>query len=106
MSSKKCSICVHQRRPEIEAALLAGVSLRKMAESFGGRKDALSRHFRRHMEGRNLATEQAASTRPAIAVDAPPEPEKVAPKIQARGTPAPDQTFESKSPDSVQAADG
>lgn len=44
MSGLSCSACSDPRRPEIDAALLAGDSLRDIAGRFGTSKSALSRH--------------------------------------------------------------
>jgi hypothetical protein len=40
----KCTICDHPQRGEIEAALVAGRSLRNVAQQFGVSHDALHRH--------------------------------------------------------------
>lgn len=40
----KCSICFHERRKEIDAALVAGTSLRTIAARFGPSKTSLIRH--------------------------------------------------------------
>lgn len=40
----KCSICFHERRKEIDAALVAGTSLRTVADRFGSSKTSLIRH--------------------------------------------------------------
>ena len=42
----KCTICDHPQRGEIEAALVAGRSLRNVAQQFGVSHDALHRHRR------------------------------------------------------------
>ncbi|GEM_PF-1983857 len=44
MSGLPCSTCADARRPEIDAALVSGSSLRDIAGRFGTSKSALSRH--------------------------------------------------------------
>ena len=39
-----CTICTHQRRPEIDRALLAGEPLRNIAQRYGTSPAALHRH--------------------------------------------------------------
>jgi hypothetical protein len=39
-----CSICVHDRRKEIDRAIIDGTSLRKMAERFGITMSSANRH--------------------------------------------------------------
>jgi hypothetical protein len=46
---KKCSICVHQKRKEIESAILEGKPLRLVASRFSVSEDALSRHKLKHI---------------------------------------------------------
>jgi hypothetical protein len=45
---RKCSICVHQQKTEIERSLLAGDSYRTVAQRFDVSRDAVVRH-RRHL---------------------------------------------------------
>lgn len=44
MSGPTCSTCADKRRPEIDAALVSGDSLRDIAGQFGTSRSALSRH--------------------------------------------------------------
>ena len=45
---RKCSICIHERRAEIERSVLAGDSYRTVAQRFDVSRDAVVRH-RRHL---------------------------------------------------------
>ena len=45
----RCSVCRHERRSEIESALVAGDSLRKIAKQFSVGKGAIDRHKSRHL---------------------------------------------------------
>jgi hypothetical protein len=45
---RKCSICIHEQRPEIERSVLAGDSFRTVAQRFRVSRDAVVRH-RKHL---------------------------------------------------------
>ena len=45
---RKCSICTHEQRPDIERCVLAGASYRTVARQFAVSRDAVVRH-RRHL---------------------------------------------------------
>ena len=45
---RKCSLCIHDRRQEIEQALLSGDSYRTIAQRFTVSRDAVVRH-RKHL---------------------------------------------------------
>jgi hypothetical protein len=45
---RKCSLCIHERRYDIEQAMLAGGSYRVVAQRFAVSRDAVVRH-RRHL---------------------------------------------------------
>src|SRR5215471_4729358 len=45
---RKCSLCIHDRREQIEQALLCGDSYRIVAQRFAISRDAVGRH-RRHL---------------------------------------------------------
>lgn len=47
--ARPCSICTHDKRNAIDAALIAGQSYRQIAARFGVSQSALSRHLRRHL---------------------------------------------------------
>jgi transposase len=55
-----CSICIHADRLQIEASLIAGMSLRDIARQFSVSKDSVSRHKQRCMKPaiQELAAEQ------------------------------------------------
>lgn len=57
-----CTICRSQQRPEIDAALVAGDSLRGVAKRFGVSAAAVFRHKRDHLASR-IAKAQAAVER-------------------------------------------
>jgi len=45
----QCTVCLHTRRPEIEAALAGETPLQEIAGHFGVSKDSARRHRVRHM---------------------------------------------------------
>lgn len=45
---RRCSICIHGKRPEIERSVLAGESYRAIAQRFRVSRDAVVRH-RKHL---------------------------------------------------------
>jgi hypothetical protein len=47
---KRCQICVHQKRPEIERQCLNGVAQTTVAQSHGVSHDAVHRHMRSHLK--------------------------------------------------------
>ena len=47
--SRSCSICTHQDRPAIEAAIGADASFRDIASRFGLSKSSVARHAASHM---------------------------------------------------------
>lgn len=49
---RMCSICIHQKRPNIDAQILAQVPYGKIAEEFGVSKTTLSRHRSTHLASR------------------------------------------------------
>lgn len=46
---RQCSICTHERRGEIEALLIEGVSYRAISGQFGVSKSAVERHAADHL---------------------------------------------------------
>lgn len=56
---RTCSICTHEERDAIEKALLAGDSLRRIAERFGTSSTALHRH-KQHIETAKTEPSQLA----------------------------------------------
>ena len=60
-----CSVCHHPDLPEIDKALINGMSLRPLAAMFGLSPSALSRHtkhLRRHLEAQHHQDQQAQLT--------------------------------------------
>lgn len=49
MMARRCSICHHVQRDEIDAALVEGMPYRKIAARWGVSSAALSRHLRHHL---------------------------------------------------------
>ncbi|HEY8126218.1 MAG TPA: hypothetical protein VIF88_12470 [Methylocystis sp.] len=45
-----CAVCRHEERARIEALLAAGLSLDKLSAKFGLHRDALHRHWHRHVD--------------------------------------------------------
>ena len=58
---RKCSICTHPDRGEIEAAILNGTSFRNITKRYGMSIGAISRHQNDHMN--NAIAEVAKETR-------------------------------------------
>jgi len=56
----QCTICGHSRRQEIDAALVAGTSLRNIAEQFSLSAAALCRHRKAHLPATLVAAQEAA----------------------------------------------
>ena len=54
--ARRCAVCRHPERQRIEALRLAGVSLDKLAEQFGLKRDAIHRHEHRHMTDEQKAS--------------------------------------------------
>jgi len=57
---RRCSVCTHPRRPEIDHAIVSGNSYRTVAQQFTVSRDAVVRH-RRHLSvalGKPLSSEQ------------------------------------------------
>jgi hypothetical protein len=57
---RRCSVCTHPRRPEIDHAIVAGNSYRTVAQQFTVPRDAVVRH-RRHLSvalAKPLSSEQ------------------------------------------------
>jgi hypothetical protein len=55
----QCTICTHEERPAIDAALVAGHSLRTVAEQFGTSATTLHRH-KGHLPAELAKSQQAA----------------------------------------------
>lgn len=47
--ARKCTVCTHQERDEIEKAHLAGRPFRGIARDFAASEDAVARHLKRHL---------------------------------------------------------
>jgi hypothetical protein len=45
----RCTVCGHERRPEIDSALIAGASVRDVAGRFALSKTAVQRHLATHL---------------------------------------------------------
>lgn len=57
---RTCTVCLHPKRSEVDAALLAGEPLRTIADQFGPSKTALLRH-REHVAPALAVAKQAAA---------------------------------------------
>jgi hypothetical protein len=57
--SRKCTICSHHQRSEIETAMIASASLQSIAERFGISKAATFRHQQEHLPQKLLKAEEA-----------------------------------------------
>ena len=55
---RTCTICQHEQRPEIDAALLNGEALRDIARRYATSKDALARH-REHLPSKLVKAREA-----------------------------------------------
>ena len=69
--SRSCSICTHQDRPAIEAALAAGTSVRRIASRFGLSKSSVARHAASHVPA--VRPKRLGSVRPDQGGPAAPE---------------------------------
>lgn len=47
--ARKCSVCIHEKRREIEKGLLSGTTLRHLSASFGMSATSLFRHAKSHI---------------------------------------------------------
>ena len=66
---RRCSICIHERRPEIERSVLAGDSYRTVAQRFRVSRDAVVRH-RKHLTvavAKPLGSEQITQSESLLA---------------------------------------
>lgn len=52
MSGRLCTVCQHPEREEVEATLLTGESLRRIAAQFGLAPTSLRRHVDKHLSAR------------------------------------------------------
>lgn len=58
MKAGFCAVCSDANRSELDAAHIAGASIRELAKRFGRNKDTVQRHVRSHIPA---ATERAAA---------------------------------------------
>lgn len=79
--ARACSICTHERRADIDAAIAAGKPYRAIGRDFGVGNDAVSRHAAAHMPG---ATKQAEQ--PPVLPGPPAPPGPVAERAEANAT--------------------
>lgn len=66
---RKCSVCVHPERAEIEAAIVGQIAYRDIARQWGVSKDAVGRHRKAHLPAnlvRATETAQAIDLREQI----------------------------------------
>ena len=47
--ARKCSVCIHEKRREIEKGLLSGTALRNLSASYGMSPTSLFRHAKSHI---------------------------------------------------------
>lgn len=66
--ARRCTVCAHPDRDEIDTALVMGRSVRAVAEEYGLQRDAVHRHARNHLPGTLAA---AASALPELQRVAP-----------------------------------
>lgn len=59
MKAGFCAVCSDPDRAQLDAAHIAGASIRELAKTFGRNKDTVQRHVRHHIPA---ATERAAAT--------------------------------------------
>lgn len=50
MADRRCTICEHGQRAEIDARLLLGTPLRTIAKEFSLKRSTLGRHLQRHVK--------------------------------------------------------
>lgn len=56
----RCSVCIHEARPAIDSALVAGQSFRNIAERFGTSATALFRHKAEHIAAALVKAQEAS----------------------------------------------
>ena len=66
---KRCSICTHPARTEIDRALMAGESLRPLAAQYGLSLSALSRHTKHLSRALTAAADEAHQAHQAVLLD-------------------------------------
>ena len=57
--ARKCTICSHDRRKEIDEALIIGASYRSIAQRFGVSCDSVRRHRLNHLPNELVKSEKA-----------------------------------------------
>src|SRR2546428_4586 len=67
MKAGACSVCTHPQRAEIDAAHVAGVSIRELARQFKRNKDTIQRHVRQHVPAAAQLAAEAVETRETAA---------------------------------------
>jgi len=63
---RSCTICQHQERAAINAALLTGTALRDIAGQFGVSKSSLDRHKEEHMPAALVKAQEVEEVRQAL----------------------------------------
>lgn len=62
-NGRPCSVCEHAERRNVETALLAGASIREVAQRYGLTKSTVARHQRLHLLPKLTAAESAVPAR-------------------------------------------
>jgi len=57
--ARKCSVCTHHKRGEIDQAIIAGQSYRDIAGRFGLSKSAVERHAKAHLPATLVKAQEA-----------------------------------------------
>lgn len=65
---RPCTVCTHEKRQEIDKALVTGTSHRNVAEQFRLSPSAVYRHKRGHLAARLKRAFEAKGTREAVAL--------------------------------------
>ncbi|PLS85350.1 MAG: hypothetical protein CYG60_13110 [Actinobacteria bacterium] len=65
---RACTVCRHDRRHDVEVALVRRDALRDIARRFSVSKDALSRHAKEHLPDRLLKAQEHEDVREALDV--------------------------------------
>lgn len=63
--NKKCTICAHEQRYQVELALVSGVSCRAVGKKYAVSRDAAWRHLRNHVPAERRAELVAGPLKPA-----------------------------------------
>jgi hypothetical protein len=65
---RTCTVCAHEQRAQIDAAIVAGTAYRAIARRFGASKDAVARHAGEHIPAALAQAQEAREEAQALDV--------------------------------------